>query len=80
MTIPSPSWDERYRQQSAQKEPSGLLVEFARLLPEKGLVLDLACGGGRNSVFLAERGLRVIGVDRAFPALSREKPWRRVAA
>ncbi|MBZ5564319.1 MAG: class I SAM-dependent methyltransferase [Acidobacteriia bacterium] len=73
MTIPSPSWDERYRQQSAQKEPSGLLVEFARLLPEKGLVLDLACGGGRNSVFLAERGLRVIGVDRAFPALEQGK-------
>ena len=42
--------------------PSGFLVENLHLLPE-GKVLDVAMGGGRNSVFLASRGFLVEGID-----------------
>jgi 2-polyprenyl-3-methyl-5-hydroxy-6-metoxy-1,4-benzoquinol methylase len=32
-------------------------------VPEKGFVLDLACGIGRHSTALAQRGYMVIGFD-----------------
>ncbi len=31
--------------------------------------MDLACGGGRNSVLLAQRGLRVMAIDCSWDAL-----------
>ena len=42
--------------------PSPLLVETARNL-QPGRALDLACGTGRNAVWLAERGWNVTAVD-----------------
>jgi len=45
-------------------EPTPLLVETARNL-SSGRALDLACGSGRNSVWLAERGWQVTAVDRS---------------
>lgn len=33
-------------------------------LDEKSVTLDLACGGGRNGLFLAERGITVTFADR----------------
>lgn len=69
MTLTSSRWDERYREKPAPTEPSELLNEFSAFLPWGGYALDLACGGGRNSVFLAQRGLRVVGVDRSEEAL-----------
>jgi tellurite methyltransferase len=45
-------------------EPTPLLVETAcRLTP--GRALDLACGSGRNAVWLAEHGWNVTAVDRS---------------
>ena len=43
--------------------PSRFLVDNLELLPEKGRVLDLAMGNGRNAIYLAERGFTVEGVD-----------------
>lgn len=37
---------------------------FAPCLPEGGTVLDLACGGGRHTRLLLDRGARVTCVDR----------------
>jgi SAM-dependent methyltransferase len=37
---------------------------FASQIPKQGLVLDLACGGGRHAVFLAQLGYSVLGVDQ----------------
>ena len=36
---------------------------FISTLPKDSRVLDLGCGNGRNSVFLARVGMRVIGID-----------------
>jgi tellurite methyltransferase len=49
-------------------EPTPLLVETARNL-QPGLALDLACGTGRNAVWLAEHGWRVTAVDRSAAAI-----------
>jgi SAM-dependent methyltransferase len=60
----SAHWDERYagRELVWTSEPNRFLVqEVDGLAP--GRVLDLACGEGRNAVWLAERGWQVTGVD-----------------
>ncbi len=60
----SQAWDERYsgRELLWSSEPNRFLVaETAGLAPARAL--DLACGEGRNAVWLAERGWQVTGVD-----------------
>jgi SAM-dependent methyltransferase len=56
-------WDDRYsRGEHIIAEPMPLLVRLAeRIAP--GRALDLACGPGRHSLFLAERGWQVTAVD-----------------
>jgi SAM-dependent methyltransferase len=44
--------------------PSFWLLSNQDLLPPAGYALDVACGRGRNALFLAERGLAVVAVDR----------------
>jgi len=44
--------------------PTPLLVETATTL-KPGRALDLACGKGRNAIWLAERGWSVTAVDRS---------------
>jgi tellurite methyltransferase len=57
-------WEEMYRSGERGKEdaPTILLVETVEKLPA-GTAIDLACGAGRNAVYLAERGWTVTGVD-----------------
>ncbi len=62
-------WDQRYRREGVSWEPSPLLVENAHLLPPKGRALDVAMGPGRHALFLAARGLQVIGIDISRVAL-----------
>jgi len=68
-------WDERYRVDELiwRAEPNRFLVEeVAGLTP--GRALDLACGEGRNALWLAERGWQVTAVD--FSAVGLEKARR----
>lgn len=44
--------------------PSSWLVDHLDLLPRDGTVLDLACGRGRHTLFLARAGFRVHAIDR----------------
>jgi tellurite methyltransferase len=62
-------WEERYTTRERPSEdfataPTPLVVEVAKYLPP-GTALDLACGPGRNSLWLAEHGWRVTAVDGA---------------
>ena len=60
----SDEWDRRYADSEFlwSAEPNRFVVqELSGLPPGKGL--DLACGEGRNAVWLAERGWRVTAVD-----------------
>lgn len=58
-------WDDRYAGAGVTAGwsiPNGF-VEIEELLPVTGRALDVACGAGHGSVWLAERGLDVVGVD-----------------
>jgi 2-polyprenyl-3-methyl-5-hydroxy-6-metoxy-1,4-benzoquinol methylase len=60
----SEDWDQRYagRELVWTAEANRFLVqEVDGMAP--GRALDLACGEGRNAVWLAERGWQVTGVD-----------------
>lgn len=61
------SWDTRYRSRERPAEdfdaaPTPLLVKTAGQLPA-GRALDLACGTGRNALWLAAHGWQVTAVD-----------------
>ena len=49
--------------------PSAWVSRFAELIA-RGLVLDLACGGGRHSLLLAQLGHKVVALDRDASALA----------
>lgn len=57
--------NEHCGENAAPRPPAELLVRCSSLLPSAGRALDLACGRGRHSLFLAERGLRVVAIDRS---------------
>jgi SAM-dependent methyltransferase len=64
-------WNEKWRERHAHgyDEPSRFLVAEVESLPS-GRALDIACGMGRNAIWLAERGWRVTGVDYSEVALA----------
>jgi SAM-dependent methyltransferase len=71
-------WNRRYSEIESlwSLTPNRFLVaETSDLRP--GRALDLACGEGRNAVWLAERGWQVTGVD--FSDVAIEKARRRAA-
>lgn len=67
-------WDERYRAgaYADREHPSALLAEWEPRLP-RGRALDVACGAGRNSLFLAATGRSVDAVDISAVALDRAR-------
>lgn len=68
-------WDQRYREQAsapAVAMPGGL-EGFVHLLPSGGRALDVACGGGAGSVWLASLGFDVVGVDVSPVAVDRAR-------
>jgi tellurite methyltransferase len=54
----------------ASAQPSSLLVQFGKLLPHSGLALDIACGYGQNTLYLARHGLTPTGIDLRLDALA----------
>ncbi len=66
-------WNKRYRLREHETSdfespPTPLLVKTAKALTP-GSVLDLACGAGRNALWLAEHGWQVTAVDGASVAV-----------
>ena len=64
-------WDQRYRDGSyrARTHPTPYLERWLPQLP-RGLALDVACGTGRNALFLAAHDYRVDAVDISPVALA----------
>ena len=50
-------------------EPTRWLVDHQRLIPRAGTAVDVACGRGRNAIWLAQRGLQTLALDRDIAAL-----------
>ncbi|MDH4053532.1 MAG: class I SAM-dependent methyltransferase [Rubrivivax sp.] len=75
------SWDEKYGAPGHYygTEPNDFLRERCTAIPAGGRVLCLAEGEGRNAVFLAQQGFKVVAVDqspvglRKAEALARER-------
>jgi len=62
-------WNERYRSREViDLDPAPLLVRAASELAP-GRALDLACGAGRNALWLARRGWDVVAIDGASEAI-----------
>jgi SAM-dependent methyltransferase len=62
-------WNQRYRtRDDIDDEPAQLLVDAVRGL-EPGRALDLACGAGRNAIWLAREGWEVVAIDGAEEAI-----------
>ncbi|MGL4305281.1 MAG: class I SAM-dependent methyltransferase [Mycobacteriaceae bacterium] len=66
------AWDQRYSSQELVwgAPPCAALVDIATALP-RGRALDLACGQGRNALWLATRGWQVTGADYSQVALDK---------
>ena len=63
-------WNARWRDKSGElAAPDPWLVKVLPLLPV-GATLDVACGRGRNSLFLAEQGHHVTAVDSSEEGLA----------
>lgn len=61
-------WNRRYQESADDAQPSPLLARtVAGLRP--GKALDLACGSGRNALWLAQNGWTVTAVDGAPAAI-----------
>ncbi len=63
-------WNEKHRGNAAPGQPVSVVVDHYHKAPS-GLALDLACGLGRHSLFLADLGWRVEAMDISEHALSR---------
>lgn len=68
------AWDERYSDNDLVwgAPPNEVVVEQVTALPH-GRALDLACGEGRNSLWLATRGWQVTGIDYSAVAIDKAK-------
>lgn len=65
---PVPFWDTAYANATQPDTfcggvPSAQIVDVAAKLPSGASVLDLGCGDGRNTLYLAEQGFAVTAVD-----------------
>ena len=63
-------WNRIYSKDQLAGPPAAVLTDNDNILPTLGIALDLACGLGANSLFLAARGLEVDAWDISQVAVS----------
>jgi ubiquinone/menaquinone biosynthesis C-methylase UbiE len=80
MTSNYGEWDQIYRRYPVESwgwelgKPRPILVEFVEKgLIKRGKVLDLCCGAGTNTVYLAEKGFEVTAIDISRKAIAYAK-------
>jgi len=58
-------------------EPQEDIPRIVKLLKKKGIknILDLGCGSGRHTVYLAKHGFKVYGIDIAPKGIKIAKDW-----
>jgi len=69
-------WDERYATRGSPPRavaPPRVLARYADRFPVAGTALDLACGQGTGAVWLALRGLDVVGLDISSVAIDQAR-------
>ncbi len=66
-------WDQKYlrREHGNELTPDPLLVAYSDLFDSTHTVIDLACGTGRNAVYLARLGCFTVALDCSLEALRR---------
>ena len=75
------AWEQEYTQEkgvptSTRTKPSSAVVRLTEYIQTHNLsigkhALDVGCGAGRNSIYLAQQGFQVTAIDFARPALDR---------
>ena len=80
MTSNYGEWDQIYRRYPVASwgwelgKPRPILIEFVEKgLIKRGKVLDLCCGAGTNTVYLAEKGFEVTAIDISRKAIAYAK-------
>jgi 2-polyprenyl-3-methyl-5-hydroxy-6-metoxy-1,4-benzoquinol methylase len=73
-------WEELFKSEEfiLGTHPSPYLeanIEFIKSLTPGKKTLDIACGEGRNSVFLAGQNFSVTGLDKSEAGLQKAKKW-----
>jgi tellurite methyltransferase len=73
-------WDRQHLKSSGADQPSTFLretIESDAWPVMQGTALDLACGNGRNAIYLAQRGFAVTALDISMVALDQGRRWAR---
>lgn len=77
MTGGAEHWDERYARRrpvgAGHLGPPAVFAPYVAEFPCAGTALDIACGQGRASVWLAQRGMAVHGVDVSAVAVAQAR-------
>lgn len=76
-------WNDRYRDGSLPWDTGRPSSELQRVLSENGIqpcrALEIGCGTGTNSVWLAQQGFEVVGIDLAPLAVEQAEERARAA-
>ncbi len=63
-------WETFYAQNSEPFKPSSFANFCLKYIPHESTILDVACGNGRDSIFFAEHGFKVLACDQSNVAIN----------